>query len=144
MVPAPPVRFSTTRGLPQASLSFGARVRASWSLGLPKAPVTRRTGFVGNVWTVWAPSAVATSDKAAISAMATGQREVRMEREEGRLCAEYSADSIFANPKEEPLSTTDTSERGRVQYEVAPERMPMIPTDRMTPEQNKAAADLAA
>jgi 4-carboxymuconolactone decarboxylase len=46
--------------------------------------------------------------------------------------------------KEKPLITTDSNDRGRVQYEVAPERMPRIPDDRMTPEQRKAAADLAA
>jgi len=42
------------------------------------------------------------------------------------------------------LSTTDSSDRQRVQYDVAPERMPMIPADRMTPEQKKAAAELVA
>ena len=42
------------------------------------------------------------------------------------------------------MTTTDSSDQGRVQYEVAPERMPRIPDDRMTPEQKKAASDLAA
>ena len=42
------------------------------------------------------------------------------------------------------MSTTDTGDRRRVQYDVASERMPMIPAERMTPEQKKAAAELAA
>ena len=42
------------------------------------------------------------------------------------------------------MSTTDSNERGRVQYDVASERMPMIPENRMTPELKKAAAELAA
>ena len=42
------------------------------------------------------------------------------------------------------MTTTDNSDRQRVQYEVALERMPMIPEERMTPEQKKAAAELAA
>jgi 4-carboxymuconolactone decarboxylase len=42
------------------------------------------------------------------------------------------------------LSTTEKNDRSRVQYEVAPERMPLIADERMTPEQKKAAAELAA
>lgn len=42
------------------------------------------------------------------------------------------------------MTTTESNDRGRVQYEVAPERMPKISDERMTPEQKKAAAELAA
>ncbi|MGZ9079723.1 MAG: carboxymuconolactone decarboxylase family protein [Burkholderiales bacterium] len=42
------------------------------------------------------------------------------------------------------MSTTEKNDRSRVQYEVAPERMPLIADERMTPEQKKAAAELAA
>jgi 4-carboxymuconolactone decarboxylase len=39
---------------------------------------------------------------------------------------------------------SEKNDRSRVQYELAPERMPLIPDERMTPEQKKAAAELAA
>ncbi|MGZ8265686.1 MAG: carboxymuconolactone decarboxylase family protein [Burkholderiales bacterium] len=42
------------------------------------------------------------------------------------------------------MSTTEKNDRSRVQYEVAPERMPLIADERMTPEQKKAAVELAA
>jgi 4-carboxymuconolactone decarboxylase len=42
------------------------------------------------------------------------------------------------------LTTNENNDRRRVQFDVAPERMPLIPEARMTPEQKKAAAELAA
>ena len=39
---------------------------------------------------------------------------------------------------------SEKNDRNRVQYDVASERMPLIPDERMTPEQKKAAAELAA
>lgn len=39
---------------------------------------------------------------------------------------------------------SERNDRSRVQYEVAPERMPLIPDERMTPDQKKAAAELAS
>jgi 4-carboxymuconolactone decarboxylase len=42
------------------------------------------------------------------------------------------------------LSNSEITERQRVEYDVAPERMPMLENDRMTPAQKKAAAELAA
>src|SRR5687767_10477134 len=110
-------------GFPHDSESFGASVRASMSLGLPNAPATRRTGLAGNVSRDCAASGAAASDIHAASEATIVNCEAPMRplAQAFVMCGSIVPIPFLQVHKEKPLTTTDSNERARVQYEVAPE-----------------------